>query len=226
MPTTPLYITSYPRSGNTWVQRLLSDILDSPLKTIPEMTPVWYGDKGGDYVVVKRHSKEREGRTCFVYRDPRDVAVSRWFYYDLPSLESAIKGMIEANNGDRYGPNGVWIGPYEPFITHWWNNPNLAECQIEYSTLHTAPVDTLHDAVFDLTGLDTPRDKIVLAVERQSFGEQVKRLGAEHAMRKGIIGDWRNHFDPECAKLITDHLGDLMMRQGFIDSLRWYESLY
>jgi hypothetical protein len=41
-------------------------------------------------------------------------------------------------------------------------------------------------------------------------------------MRKGIVGDWKNHFTKADAEYITEYLGEFMMEQEYIESLDWY----
>jgi len=216
---TNLFITGYPRSGNTWTNRLLSDILDSPLQNTPDMEPIYYGETGGKYVILKRHSKVREGLTLFVYRDPRDVAVSRMFYRRLPDLTTAIDGML-GTNGDTLDMVGSVIGEYNEFVRTWYNR---ADAQIRYEDLHASPVETLSLAILALTGETVDPDKIKRAVERQSFAATVERNGPEHAMRRGQVGDWRNHFNRENSEHITRLFGELMLEQGYIDSLDWWQ---
>ena len=54
----------------------------------------------------------------------------------------------------------------------------------------------------------------------------VQQLGGDrHFMRKGIVGDWRNHFDRETAKMFNDHFGQFMLEQGYVDDLEWWKDV-
>jgi len=219
-----IFVTAYPRSGLTWTLRLLSDALSSPVQNTPDMEPLYHGDRGGEFTLVKRHSRAREGTTIFVYRDPRDVAVSRMFYYRLPDLTTAIMGMVEGTNGDQFSPDGVAVGTYREFMATWFHT-RLATVEIGYHQLHLAPLWALKTMIFAATEIRLPDEKLLAVIERQSFDSYIAANGQEHAMRKGVMGDWQNHFTQDTGKLITEHLGDIMIAQGFIDDLDWWREL-
>ena len=62
-----IYATAHPRSGQTWLLRMLSYILDATL----DGDQYWgEGEPSGVYNVNKSHSLEKFGPTVFIYRDP------------------------------------------------------------------------------------------------------------------------------------------------------------
>ena len=64
-------------------------------------------------------------------------------------------------------------------------------------------------------------------VKRQSFATRRKELASSGSkymygetiqlknMRKGIAGDWKNHFNPELEKLAEGYFGETMRRMGY-----------
>jgi hypothetical protein len=76
-----------------------------------------------------------------------------------------------------------------------------------------------------LLGLGLPHDPF--RIEDAFFNQKFSRVAPKypHSMRKGIVGDWRNHFDRKHGKMITEHLGELMIQQGYIDSLDWWKGI-
>jgi hypothetical protein len=46
-----------------------------------------------------------------------------------------------------------------------------------------------------------------------------------HFMRKGVVGDWRNHFNRDQAKRFNDHFGEFMIKQGYVEDLEWWKDV-
>jgi hypothetical protein len=229
-----IYTAGYPRSGNTWLNRLLSDLLSSPLQTLPGEPMEYFGDAGGKFVIRKTHCREyeaderqgeEEAQWVFIQRDPRDVAVSRYFYANLPTMAGAIKGLFD-RHADYYPNTFHEQGNYEIFIRSWMES-DRAVVKTKYETLHEEPIDELQRIVTLLRGGPMPVPMIRDKIERQAFRSIKKRYGDRfgHSMRKGIAGDWQVWFSRDDGKLIQDGLGDLMLEQGYIDDPDWWQKL-
>jgi hypothetical protein len=207
-----VHTTGYPRSGNTWIGKLLSDVVDGQWLPAPIAEGIVVGGNGNSGIVVTKNHKRRDEITdsnpvVFVYRDPRDVAVSLWHYRTrMMTLKETIERMVNV-----YDPNMDLYGPYEGFVRSWWG---IANAQIAYEELQEKPVEAI-ERVLGKIGLTSGH--IRESVERQEFSV-VKNSNLErfsHHMRKGIVGDWHNYFDHECEELIYEKLGILMSEQGY-----------
>lgn len=220
-----IYVTGYPRSGNVWLGRSLADGLgceynsadDDPLSD-------WPGDKtDAPYLVRKGHVLDTPDRahTVFVYRDPRDVAVSVMYYLGYESLAATIEAMTKSI--EKFN-----VGPYAEFIKAWWaNDEHHAAIEVRYEEMQIAPLVTLWRAVRILLGVDWPLNRFRRAVERQAFEAARARYGPTqyHHLRKGIAGDWRNHFAQADGQLMQDHFGELMKQQHYITADDWWTIL-
>lgn len=217
-----IYTAGYPRSGNTWLLRLLSDCLDCGWNSVNGEAPDYPGAQhDADYLLRKTHAHETSDlrHTIFVYRDPRDVAVSIMYYAQHANLKETIEKLgtpIEKLNVDRYGA----------MQEAWWYSGKAA-AEVCYTDLHVQPVPTLRNAIRRATGILLPEAKIEAAINRQSFLNARRRYGESqyHHIRRGIVGDWRNHFDREAGRLMQEQFGELMRDQGFITRSDWWESL-
>jgi dTDP-4-amino-4,6-dideoxygalactose transaminase len=220
-----IFTTGYPRSGNTWLDRLLSDLLDAPLQTNPgEVVQTWGVHNNKPIVVRKRHTIHRQpGPTVFIYRDPRDVAVSAMHYRINTNLADVLKGMI--GTGIKTDDLGVQQGNYEGWIRSWWGK-DRAQAIVSYEQLHKNPVKHLKRIVKELVGIDLKTDHVVNVIERQEFQNVLKNNPEYyHSMRKGVAGDWVNYFTRDLGRLLHERLGELMREQGYIKSDDWWEEL-
>lgn len=218
-----IFVTSYPRSGNTWLNRLLADLLRSPLQNEPKMTSVWFGPRrDGQHVIRKVHrrgyEKLQRGRWVLIQRDPRDVMVSAYHYTRSPSLLHTISIAL-CRCGDET------MGVYERWLRSWLDHPGLADACTRYEWLHQDPVGELARIVPQLTGMELDRQWIGECVERQRFDRVRAQGGDSHAMRKGVVGDWRKHLTQAEGHLVHDSLGSFMRQQGYIESDDWWRSL-
>lgn len=96
----PIYIVGFPRSGNTWLTRLLADVLQAhvrsramrgSLEAASEINQRLSLPTDTAFTIVKIHFlpkmffeeiDEAPERILYVYRDFRDVAVSAFFYWN------------------------------------------------------------------------------------------------------------------------------------------------
>lgn len=244
-----IFVTSFPRSGNTWLNRLLCDLLGSPLKNTPDMTPVWFGPRvDGEHVVRKVHrvgaDKLDRGKWVLIQRDPRDVAVSIMYYRGGTSLWSFIAWMA-CRCGGKDPTAGIyegWLRPwldhpdvlkdpamgiYEAWLRSWLDHPDMPDVVTRYELLHTDPINELHRVVYALTGISLEEAWTRECYERQGFEKVRTAAGGvlDHPMRKGIVGDWRNHFTNAEGCFFHDSLGDFMQEQGYIVDPSWWKTL-
>ena len=225
--TLDIYVVEHPRSGATWLQRLLSDILKAELVSgITDQgvydSAYWgEGEPEDNYRIFKSHSLIRQGKTIYVYRDPRDVLVSAWHYTGQTKGRSLYETLKRYILEEHYLPNEATYGKYEAFVRTWWNT-GLAEATVRYEDLHIRPIPTIDRAIYLVTGRRVSAQAINNAYWRHEFGaELARRPELYHSMWKGKIGTWREHFTKREADFMQHNLGDLMMEQGYISGPDW-----
>jgi len=208
-----IYVVTQPRSGTTWLVRLLSDALASGMvahnrEGIDE--PLFAGQRtDGDYLIRKAHyAQEYDGTVVFLQRDPRDVAVSRMHYRKMTDLSAVIKTMF------TYEP---WM---QKMASHGWT------VQTTYERLHKHKFGELERIMYKLVGDSNFTFEIDLfqrVFERQHIDNV--RTEHPHSARKGIVGDWKNHFTRSHGEQLTELLGDFMLAQNYISNLDWWKEL-
>lgn len=109
VPKQPIWTLGQPRSGNTWLCRLLGDALDSPIAS-GERFPS-NADEGeerpGPFVIRMRHYKmvstgfPNGQRLIHIIRDPRDMLVSVREYWKCPTWSEALIRLKDWQNDVR-----------------------------------------------------------------------------------------------------------------------------
>jgi hypothetical protein len=245
-------VAGYPRSGNTVTARMLGDALNSPVTGAYNSVPLATEglNRPGKFVVRQLHlhatdCKDYKGpavrsgwcfctnlwtteRVVFVLRDPRDVAVSAKFYWKSPSLLNVIKAMT--TGGSPFGAVGLWL----PFVEKWLSQDKPKQIIIvRFENLISKPKQEVARVLrhFDLDAVN-PLNEVM---RRQRFNNKKRQLARDgntrpygkqtqlHHLRKGVSGDWVNHFDAECAEIAYRYWRDELVKLRYEHGYDWIE---
>lgn len=235
-------LVSYPKSGNTWMRaliantifpgislhdmdRLLPNIYSSSLRDISKSHVFSFGGR-----LIKSHEAFRPfyGKTIYIYRDPRDVMIS-YFYYlkkrgKFSSSSFELKDFVEPfvhGNLDKYGS---WYQNVKSWI-------ELKKENILFISYESLLKDTkggmikvfeflgekIHVEVIDralnLSSIETLRNREVS--ERKTWRESKHSKENVMFFRKGKAEQWRN-YDQNIFKKVKDQWGDLMKKTGYM----------
>ena len=254
MTSREVIVVGWPRSGNTWLARLLADALDSPLVGIPErgIEPIGQEglDRDGDYLVRQLHllpnfsdehtkfipdsfhaaiTRWQGEKLALIIRDPRDVAVSCMFYWGIKTLSDTIWAMAEVEWPIAIGGN--WATYYDE-----WFNCGLPFSFVKYEDLSAGTEAELRRVVSELdlkpaNDAATVVQRQAIDVRRQQF---VEKKGHHHPygsglqikhLRKGIVGDWRNHFTRKDGEMLHGYFFEAMRRYGYETDEGWFNDL-
>ncbi len=239
------YVMEYQKSGGTWLGSLIADYLQIPF---PQHTVMPMGCS----CVVHGHWRysPRLRRVFYLYRDGRDVMVSLFFYRMRQIDLARRRGEVDPHErtyrrlfGPRFDPADA-AGLLPRFIEHEARHPtgtrvpwhvHCAEwafdrpgvVTLSYEALLADTAGTLATALPAHTGAPIDADRLRASVAKFSFQKQTgRRPGQEDRgdfKRKGIAGDWRNHFTRETAETF-DHLhGDMLVRLGYEPDRTWVQ---
>jgi len=247
MAANDILIVGYPRSGNTWISRLLGDALNSPVTGYLGAHPL--GEEGldrpGPFVVRQLHlriAKKDMGkfmpsayRVCLkhysserivlIVRDPRDVALSIMHYWQRKSLDDALQAMI-------FGDNPVRVhGPLGDFYAEW-HAADLPYALVRYEDLLSNTEAMMRKLCHRLSVV--PEHKISRVVRRQSFKNRKATITDDLPYGKGIqnthlwkgrAGHWPEYFNRRQAQLVELHLGTHLRRYGYEKDSSWMKGL-
>lgn len=155
-----------------------------------------------------------EARFVFICRDGRDIAVSGWYH------------LKRQHGEDKAGPlqdyakriASVWREDHEKVIAFTERHPDHC-IKLRYEDLHTAPVPELA-RIFGFLGLDDSPELVAQCVEACDFdklsgGRERGQENLQSHFRKGIVGDWQNHFDHDTWAMFDAEAGELLSKLGY-----------
>ncbi len=226
-PHRNLMVTALPKSGSTWIARMLLE-LPGTFRWFPERfntqtlkDPDFHEFAPQDllrpppgYTVTKVHAGpsennrailERAGRPYVVLvRDLRDIAVS-WAHFVAIRPENAF--YEETKGLDVRGRIDHFIDRILPMFAAWergWRehlHPTLG-LLVSYEDLVADPVPVM-ERVFAHFGVPRTTEELRRIVDAHSFERTTGRArgqgDAKAFNRKGVAGDWRNYLTEQQA---------------------------
>jgi len=182
-----VFLTSYPRSGNTWTRFLVGNFLNSnqpvTFLNVERLVPDMY--KTADWVlrrcprprVLKSHESfdARYRRVIYIVRDPRDVAISNYHW------EMKLRSIPEDCPIEEFVPlwmsGNFWrrIGSWADHVNSWLATRQGHEgfIMIRYEDLQASPQREL-TRVAQFMGMSPDTQRVARAIELSSAANMRK----------------------------------------------------
>lgn len=224
-----IVVNEFPKSGGSWLSQMLSEALDLPFPRhrLPMMRSC----------ILQTHtlSPWNIRKAVVIWRDGRDVMVSlyhhllighqktapervaafrRFFAIEDPSdVAGNLPRFLSRQLTDPVFPRFSW----PEFVRVWHGRPGVVE--VKYEQLLSDPVATLARIATGLGRKSPPDDRLAEIAEKFSFAAQAGRAAGQEApgnfLRKGVAGDWVNHFTPEAEEIFRKAAGSAMKALGY-----------
>ena len=238
-----VFVVGYLKSGSTWAAQLVAHVLELPFPRF-SLLPI------GCPAVVHGHERvwKRYPKCVYVMRDGRDVMVSQYFFMsksipdgDNPRMTArqhrmfpSLVNKVNVHDNLTAFVNRMMRKP-ESARANWGehlrsyyasDNPNVV--LLRYEDLMQDGPNTLGRVMSELTGEEADADRVRESLDRFSFERQAgRRRGDERRsnfLRKGLVGDWTNHFTRSAAEAFDRSCGDMLIRAGYETDRSWVES--
>jgi len=156
-------------------------------------------------LIPKGQDESTVCKYIYIARNPKDVVVSFYLFMqtipEMPENGMTIDQVIEGFlNGS--GPYGLWTD----HVLGWWKHKDDANVlYLKYEDVKKDPLSVVK-AIAEFVNKPLSEEMIQRIAHQCSFGEMAKNPasyqvfpGIDDArfLRKGEIGDWKNHFTPE-----------------------------
>ena len=237
-----VFLTSYPRSGNTWTRFLVGNLVhqDEPVTflNVERLVPDMY--KHSDRTlrnlprprIMKSHEcfDPRYKRVIYLVRDPRDVAVSNYHW------EMKQRSMADSYPIEKFVPRWMepiyWsrLGSWGEHVTSWLSTRQGKEgfLLLRYEDMLAHPEQEL-EKVARLLDIEPAPERLARAAELSS-ADRMRRLEKDQGskwvqtrytrqdkefVRKASSGDWRTKLPAESVQAIEAAWGDVMRTLGY-----------
>jgi hypothetical protein len=251
-PQKILFVAGLPKSGTTWLEKMISSWPGFGEILIPEVAAHEMRQGGSDkydlpsgmfdrfrdmLVLTKMHVhgsahnagvlREAGVRYAVLFRDLRDVAVSNIFYvrntpwhpehpwYRGKSVQEGLAVFAERTLED-----------YANWVRSWQQNADPERSLILRYEEMLGDVEGCLRRLAGLFELDATDERIREIAEKNSFsrmsGGRNRGEASETAfVRKGVAGDWRNHFTPALCDLYKQRIGRFLIEFGYEPDDSW-----
>jgi hypothetical protein len=239
---TVFHVTHH-KAGSQWINRILHGLAHDRL-VIPEVRDqtinVQFFERsirpGAVYptVYVTREQFEsvaipKDSRWFVVIRDLRDTLVSAYFsikhsHQMTTDHELRSRGHLHAMSvGDgMLHLIDVWLPERAAMQRSWIGGPDHI---LKYEDLLQSDEEILERVLLGHCRLPVNREKLREALFANRFeARSGRKLGQEDVSsheRKGIAGDWKNHFTDKIAKAFKERFGELLVATGYETDSRW-----
>ena len=236
---TILHVTHW-KAGSQWINKILHGCVPERIvePTVGEMQflhrPILAGGVYPTVYVTKQQfdsvAARPDWRHFVVIRDLRDTLVSGYFSVKVShavieifqptlrlklqklDLEEGLLCMMEE-----------WLPPCARIQISWLE---AGETMVKYEDLLTDDIGVLEPLLIDRCGLPVSRELLRKVVADSRFEKVAggRKRGEENVgahERKGIAGDWQNHFTPRVKQAFKLRYGALLIATGYERDFDW-----
>lgn len=159
-----------------------------------------------------------EAKFIHITRDARDVCVSGWFHNQRKAGPNFAQRFPTLDRYVEYTVSQHWIPYIERAQAFGEAHPDKY-LEFRYEDLHAEPADHII-RMLNFLGVDDSEAAIEACGKAGSFETLTagRARGQEDNgsfFRKGIVGDWQNHFTPEATQVLERLASPLLSKLGY-----------
>lgn len=202
----PVFVVGFPKSGNTWLARLLAEVTDSNIAVNNPLDGVNMADNSserkGQFIIHKEHvvnniEQAMQSKVVYIVRDVRDVLVSGFFFSNPFVCEDGVRIVRKCRGlrGIMYRAyfrhqirrmNKQWCGNEMSVLVHWVKGEkNLVGSwseHIEFWTKHPSVIVVRYEDL--LRDTEAEMRKILLAFKLDVSDEVLLKAISKQSFKK------------------------------------------
>jgi hypothetical protein len=225
-PATVLHVTHY-KAGSQWILRILYELAE-PWVVPPQADGEQFLSRpvrAGRVYPTLYATREQVERI----RDLRDTLVSAYFSLKVShsAVDSHVAGyreVLKSVDTEKALLRMIrgWCKPVAEIQQSWLS---AGEEVVRYEDLLTRDEEILERVLLAHCRLPVSREQLLAVVRANRFeARSGRKPGQENVTsheRKGVAGDWRNHFTDKVAKAFKEQYGELLVATGYETDDRW-----
>ncbi len=243
------YVMEFPKSGGSWVRRMAIAMVEQsaarrghPLPPVVHnhwqhtrhLRPAVYVVRDGRDVIVSLYFYHLRDQ---LLATPKFRHADRYFRrilglgYELDDVRGNLPAFIRSLTDHPFGGilrrsgNRRFL-PWPAHVAEWRSRPGVLEVRYERLLEDSAGELT---RIADHLALDIEPAEVVEVARRYQFNTMTgRRPGQEDRssfLRKGIAGDWKNHFTRRAGEAFLDFAGQSLIELGYAPDDSWVDSL-
>jgi hypothetical protein len=273
-----VFISSYPKSGNTWLRSIIGAIYNKnngifsseDFKKTPDFSQIknfknfknikyqkngninfnwlskkWvplqkiFNEESQNIIYFKTHSLQKiqdveftSKDTClgfiYIYRDPRDVAIS-YMHHAKGDLDTAIKVMLyKKDNYTDFQSTNEWVSTWKNHYSSWKSFGAVPSLFIKYERMIEQPLLILNQILEYINSLNV--DKVTLTKKKKEniikstsfkslLENEIKTEGKKETYfyRKGTAAQWKDVLSQNQLNLIETELKNQMIQLDYLN---------
>ena len=246
---TRLFHLTFYKAGSQWIRDILADArlvehsghtlaasgIDLQSSPWPNLRPgqfasPLYSAGAGEWRLVATP----EDRAFVVIRDPRDIVVSLVYSVSLSHTPTAITLLLRDPIANASSRNKLQVGMF--LLAQWAEYLRSWSRAPEFDNIHlTRYEDLVADLPAELTKLfsflqwDIPQPVVHAIAQDNDFAIRAGRPAGQENLfshrRKGVAGDWRNHFNRDLARLFEEAFPGLLTELNYEPVNNWWQTV-
>jgi len=162
-------------------------------------------------------------KVIHIIRDGRDVCVSGWFHNQRKAKADFATKFPTLSHYVAYTAPHHWVRYIEQARAFGEQHPG-DYFELRYEDLHGRGAEVVGE-MLDFIGVDASGDAVAACREAGAFDGKSEGRGQGEEdrgsfYRKGVVGDWENHFDARAEQVFMQHAGDLLRDLGYAEPAR------